>query len=128
MEGTDTIVYNQVQHELYQSKSSSYRSLYGCVMLGRNPLNKLQNRGRDTSKHASNSRMDGQIHYHLQVACTEEEGRPSPVQGQLSPVEAERDDSFAAAAAQVIPYQVGGIAVKRETLVFCCPEVSEPTM
>lgn len=47
---------------------------------------------------------------HLQVTCTEEEGRPSPVQGQLGPVEAKRDDSFAAAAAQVFPYQVGGIA------------------
>lgn len=56
--------------------------------------------------------MDGWIRYHLQVMCTEE-GRPSPVQGQLSPVEAKRDDSFAAPATQVIPYQVGGIAVKR---------------
>lgn len=59
--------------------------------------------------------MDGWIHYHLQVMCTKEEERPSPVQGQLSPVEAKWDDSFAAAATQVIPYQVGSIAVKRET-------------
>lgn len=73
-------------------------------MLGGNPPNKPQTPSRD-------SRML----YHLQVACTEEEGRPSPVEGQLSPIEAKRDDSFAAAAAQVIPYQVGGIAVRRET-------------
>jgi len=55
---------------------------------------------------------------------TKEQGRPSPVQGQLSAVEAKRDDSFAAAATQVIPYQVGGIAVKRET--HECFAVSKP--
>lgn len=59
--------------------------------------------------------MDGGIRYHLHVVCTEEEGRPSPVQGQLSPVEAKRDEGSAAAAPQVVPYQVGGVAVKRET-------------
>lgn len=126
MESTDIIVENQVQHELYQSKSSSCSSLYSCIMLVRKAPDNPQTRGRDTSKQASSRWMDGQIRYHLQVTGTKEEGRPSPVQGQLSPVEAKRDDSFAAAATQVIPYQVGGIAAKRET--HQCFAASKPLM
>lgn len=95
-------------------------------MLVRKAPDNPQTHGRDTSKQASSRWMDGQIRYHLQVTGTKEEGRPSPVQGQLSPVEAKRDDSFAAAATQVIPYQVGGIAAKRET--HQCFAASKPLM
>lgn len=58
----------------------------------------------------------GKPHYHVEVAGTEEQGGPCPVEQQLSPVEPQGHDGLAAAATKVVPHQVGGVAVRRDSV------------
>lgn len=115
LDGTDSIVWSQGQHQLCLNKSSSCSSLYNCTMLLRKTSKQPQNPRQGSQRTSCQQGKGCWIRYHPQVSGTKEEGRPSPVQGQLSPVEAHGDDGFAAAAPQLVPHQVGGVAVETNT-------------